>query len=593
MSALSASSFAFPVRRWQCLALALLLVLPPVVAKPPLDARVPASAPQPRELDDARGYLPIHHPLRSTGGMVVSQSRPASEVGVQILRAGGNAIDAAVAVGLAEAVTLPRAGNLGGGGAMVIYLAKEHRTTAFDYYGSAPAATTPGLLLGADGKRDREASRSWKSIAVPGTVAAFAAAQRRYGKLRWAQVVAPAIALAEQGVRLSDDEARVLDWAKPSLARTPETRAQFFKADGSSYAAGALLKQPDLAWSLRQIAGDGADAFYKGEIAKRIVAASQQHGGILTAEDLANYQVRELAPVHSSYRGVPLALAPEPASGTILAELLNLIERVPLSPADAGSAKAYHLIAEATRLADADRKAYAGGTPQAVSRSAGLLDKAYAARRAALISLAHTLPAAAVDAGDPRPHESPDTTHYSVVDADGNAVANTYTLSNNFGAGVIAAGTGILLNNSMVNFAWDGPADSPNAPAPGKRLVSTISPFIAFKDGKPWIVAGTPGAESILSALAQFVVNVVDFKLTLAEAVARPRINAYRDGGIAYEQGISPDTLERLQALGHALEPSITQTSIQAIELAADGSAFGAADPRRPDSAAVGVHEYR
>ncbi|PPT87065.1 gamma-glutamyltransferase [Xanthomonas theicola] len=580
-------------RRTRWAALLLLLVLPPTLADAPATREVPNTAPRKGNVDDARGYQPIHHPLRTTGGVVVSQSRPASEVGVRILREGGNAIDAAVAVGLAEAVTLPRAGNLGGGGALVIYLARENRTTAFDYYGSAPAATTPKLLLGRDGKPERRASISWKGVAVPGTVAAFHQAHRKYGKLPWAQVVQPSIELAEQGVRLSDDEAMIFDWAKPTLSRTPETRAQFFKPDGSSYAAGETLRQPDLAWSLREIARDGADAFYTGEIAKRIVAASRRNGGILTARDLADYRVRELEPVRSTYRGVQLALAPSPSSGATLAQLLNLIEPFPLAPTDAGSAKAYHLIAEATRLAGADRSAFAGGPPQHTAPSEQLLDKGYARQRAALISPERTLPANAVKAGDLRAHESPDTTHYSVVDAEGNAVGNTYTLSNNFGAAVIAPGTGILLNNSLGNFAWGGPADSPNAPAPGKRLATTIAPFIAFKNGKPWIVAGTPGGGSIISALAQFVVNVVDFKLNIAEAAARPRINTARDGTISYELALSPDTLDRLEALGHKVEPFITQTSIQSIELAPDGSAFGSADPRRPDSAAVGVHEYR
>ncbi len=577
--------------RWP--ALLLLLVLPTAFAEAPVAHEVPNTAPRKGNVDDARGYQPIHHPLRTTGGVVVSQSRPASDVGVRILREGGNAVDAAIAVGLAEAVTLPRAGNLGGGGALVIHLAAQNRTTAFDYYGSAPAATTPKLLLGRDGKPERGASISWKGVAVPGTVAAFHEAHAKYGKLPWAQLVQPAIELAENGVRLSDDEAMILEWAKPTLARTAETRAQFYKPDGSSYVAGELLRQPDLAWSLRQIARDGADAFYKGEIAKRIVAASRRNGGILTLKDLADYRARELAPVTSSYRGVQLALAPSPSSGTTLAQLLNLIEPFPLAVTDAGSARAYHLIAEATRLAGADRSAYAGGPPQHVTPSDALLDKAYAKRRAALISADSTLPADAVTAGDPLVHESPDTTHYSVVDAEGNAVSNTYTLSNNFGAAVIAPGTGILLNNSLGNFAWGGPADSPNAPAPGKRLATTITPFIAFKDGKPWIVAGTPGGGSIISALAQFVVNVVDFKLNIAEATARPRINAARDGTISYELALSPDTLDRLEALGHKVEPFITQTSIQSIEIGPDGSAYGSADPRRPDSAAVGVNEYR
>ncbi|MFT4246514.1 MAG: gamma-glutamyltransferase [Pseudomonas sp.] len=596
-----------PGRRWAIAGIWLLAVATvpcAALADAPTAAgsSVPASTtPRRGNIDDTRGYAPTHHPVRTTGGLVVSQSRPASEVGAAILRKGGNAIDAAVAVGLAEAVTLPRAGNLGGGGYMVIYLAGQQRTTSFDYYGSAPAATTPTLLLGGpaptlalggDGRPQSGASVSWKGVAVPGTVAAFYDAQRKYGRLPWKQVVQPAIELAENGVRLSDDEAMILAWARPTLIRNEQTRRQFYKPDGSDYHAGEVLRQPDLAWSLRQIARDGADAFYKGEIARRIVAASRANGGILEAADLAGYRARELEPVRSSYRGVELALPASPASGPTLAEILNILEHFPLQDYGQGSARSLHLIAEAVRLAEADRNAFAGGAPQVQTPDQQLADKRYARTRAALISPDRTLPSDAVKAGDPFAAHGPDTTHYSVVDAEGNAVSNTYTLSYNFGAAVIAPGTGILLNNSLGNFNWGGPADSPNAPAPGKRLLSTITPFIAFKDGKPWIVAGTPGGGSIISALAQFLVNTIDFRLNIAEASARPRINAARDGLISYEESLSPDTLDLLEKLGHKVEPFITQTSIQAIELGPDGSAYGSADTRRPDSAAIGVQGY-
>lgn len=583
---------------WRNIAMAWILglALLPAVAQADAAARATDAAPRtvPRggNVDDARGYLPTHHPIRATGGMVVSQSRPASDVGARILREGGNAVDAAIAVGLAEAVTLPRAGNLGGGGYMVIHLAGENRTTTFDYYGSAPAAVTPDFLVGPDGKEDEAAAVSWKGVAVPGTVAAFYEAHRKYGRLPWKRLVWPAIELAEKGVRLSDDEAMILAWARPVLIKTEQTRRQFYKPDGSNYRAGDILRQPDLAWSLRQIARDGADAFYRGAIARRIVAASRAHGGILDAKDLAEYRPREVAPVWSSYRGVPLALAASPASGTTLAELLNILETFPLGQMGQGSGRSLHLIAEAIRLAVADRNAYLGGPPQHVMPSGRLVDKAYARRRAALISADDTIPAKALTAGDPFASHSPDTTHFSVVDAQGNAVSNTYTLSNNFGAAVIADGTGILMNNSLGNFNWGGSRDSPNAPAPGKRLISTITPFIAFKDGKPWLVAGTPGGSSIISALAQFLVNVIDFDLNIAEASARPRINASRNGTMFYEQSLSPDTMDVLERLGHRLEPFITQTSIQAIQVGPDGSLHGSADTRRPDSAAVGVVMY-
>ena len=521
--------------------------------------------------------------------MVVSQSRPASEAGARILAQGGNAIDAAIAVGLAKAVTLPRAGNLGGGGYMVIYLAQEKRLTSFDYYGAAPAGTTPTLLLGPDGKEDPSASITWKGVAVPGTVAAFHEAHRKYGHLPWREVVQPAIDLAINGVRLSDDEAMILAWAKPTLYRTEEVRRQYFKPDGSNYLPGEILRQPELAWSLEQIARDGADAFYRGEITRRILAASDTHGGILSEYDFDSYRAREIEPIRSSYRDVDFAFAAPPASGLVLAELLNILEVFSLEPGGQGSARNLHLIGEAIRLAVADRNTFLGGPPQHTTPVADLVTKSHARARARLISPDRIIPPGALRSTDLFSNESPDTTHYSVVDAAGNAVSNTYTLSNNFGAAVIADGTGILMNNSLGNFDWGGNPASPNAPAPGKRLISTISPFIAFKQDQLWLVAGTPGGASIVSALAQFIVNVVDFKLNVAEASARPRINATRGGALYYEESMSPDTLDLLENIGYKLEPFITQTSIQAIQIGPDGSRYGSADTRRPDSAAIGV----
>lgn len=538
-------------------------------------------------IDDARGYGVLRHPIHAHGGLVVTQSRPASEVGAAILRRGGNAVDAAVAVAFAEAVTLPRAGNIGGGGYALIYLAKERRTVAIDYYAQGPAALTPDFWNGPDGKPDRKRAISYHGVATPGTVAGLWLAHQHYGKLPWKDVVQPAIDLAEKGVRLSDDEAMILKWGKRTLAKDAVAKTLFYKPDGATYEAGEILRQPQLAWTLREIAKGGADAFYKGEVAKRIVAGVQAGGGLITLQDLAGYKAIESEPVWSTYRGVKLALVQPSSGGVTLAEILNIAETFPLADYGSAGADSTHVIAEATRIALADRNAFVGGFPQVKTPTSGLISKAFAAERAKLITPDAIIPSDKLKAGDPYQHDGKDTTHFSIVDAEGNIVSNTYTLGANFGASVAPAGTGLLLNDSLTNFNWED-RNSAGAPAGGKRVTSPITPFIAFKDDKPWLVAGTPGGGYIISALAQFLINVVDFKLNIAEATERPRINAGVDGGLFYEQAFSPDTLKLLAAKGYKLRPEVTQTSIQSIEIR-DGQLYGSADLRRPDSAAVSV----
>lgn len=538
-------------------------------------------------IDDARGYGPLRHPIRGRGGLVVTQSRPASEVGAAILRKGGNAIDAAVAVAFAEAVTLPRAGNIGGGGYALIYLAKEKRTVAIDYYPQGPAALTPDYWTGADGKLDRKKAISYHGVATPGTVAGLWLAHQRYGKLPWKDVVQPAIDLAERGVRLSDDEAMILKWGRRSLEKDPVAKTIFYKPDGKAYEAGETFRQPQLAWTLREIAKGGADAFYKGEVAKRLVASVQAGGGLISLADLASYKAIESEPVWSTYRDVKLALVQPSSGGVTLAEILNIVEKFPIGDYGSAGADATHVIAEATRIALADRNAHVGGFPQVRTPTAGLISKSFAAERAKLITPDAIVPADRLKAGDPYQFDGKDTTHFSIVDGDGNIVSNTYTLGANFGASVVPAGTGFLLNDSLTNFNWED-RNSVGAPAGGKRVTSPITPFIAYRDDKPWLVAGTPGGGYIISALAQFLINVVDFKLNIAEATERPRINASVEGGLFYEQAFSPDTLKLLAAKGYKLRPEITQTSIQSIEIR-DGQLYGSPDLRRPDSSVASV----
>ncbi|MFZ3482738.1 gamma-glutamyltransferase [Sphingomonas sp. 3-13AW] len=543
---------------------------------------------------DIVAYSQIHAPTIGRDGMVVSQSNAATEVGVAILRAGGNAVDAAIATAFAEAVTLPRAGNLGGGGYMVIHMAakdgKPASDLAINYYGTSPRATTPDLLVGPDGKHDPAASMSFKGITVPGTVAGMWEAHRRYGSMSWRKLVEPAIRLAERGVRLTDGEAEATAGRKAMLEKDPGARAAFLKADGSAYRPGELFRQPDLAWSLRAVARGGRDAFYKGEIARRLVAGVRAGGGVMDAEDLSSYQAEVSQPLWGSYRGLRIAYMPPTASGVTLAQAMNILEQFPLRQYRWGSVNSLHLVAEAMKIASSDRRLVGGG-PQWRTPATGLASKAYAQERAKLISMTRALGAATLPDGNPYPYESADTTHFSVADKFGNAVSNTYTLSASYGAHVVAPGTGFLLNNSLGNFAWGNkdPKREATWPGPGKRAGSTITPLIVFRDDKPWLVTGTPGGGYIIATMAQLLVNMIDFDLNIAEAAERPRLNqGGGDAPLELEEGFSPDIVPLLEARGHKVRPSNTMGSTQSIVI--EGERFlGAADTRRPDALALGV----
>lgn len=571
-----------------------------VVAAAALLAAAPAMAQQaPVQTRPAVGsggdivnYGQIHSPTIGRGGMVVSQSALASQVGVDILKQGGNAVDAAVAVAFAEAVTLPRAGNIGGGGYMIVHMAatadRPAADIAINYYGTAPRATTPDLLLDDSGKFDRAAPSGFRNVSVPGTVAGMWEAHKRFGALTWAQVVAPSVKLAEDGVILSDGEADATAGRARVLATDPGAREAYLKADGTPYRAGELFKQPQLAWSLRQVQQGGADAFYRGELARKIIAGVRAGGGIMDEKDLADYRADVSAPIWSTYRDHRIAYMPPTASGVSVAEGLNLLEHFPMRDLRWGSVDSLHLISEAMKIVSSDRRLI-GGAPQWRTPATGLASKEFAAERVKLIAMDRSLDAASIPEGNPYPYESQDTTHYSVADAHGNAVSNTYTLSNSYGAHVAAPGTGVLLNNSLDNFSWGKEGGEPNAPAPGKRLGSTITPMIVFDDDKPWLVTGTPGGGYIIATMVQLVVNVIDHQLNIAEAAMRPRLNqAGGDSPLELEGGFSPDVERLLAARGHTVRPSMTMGSTQSIMI--EGDRFlGAADTRRPDALALGV----
>jgi len=532
-------------------------------------------------------YDAVNHPVVARGGMVASQNAVASRVGAAILAKGGNAVDAAVATGLALSVTLPQAGNLGGGGFALIYIAKEKRTVALDYYPQAPLATTADLLRGADGKLDINKRYSALGVGVPGTVMGLWEMHQRYGRLPWRDLVKPAAVLARDGIIVTDELVYGLNLQHDALVLDAPTKQNLFKTDGVAYRPGETFRQPQLAWSLAQVRDHGAQAFYGGELGRRVIAGVRAGGGVLSQEDLSSYRARWSEPVGCSYRGVEIAYAPPPSAGVLLCELMNVLERFPITSYEQNSVQALHVTAEAMKLVFADRARFMGGYPQYAPPVAGLTSKAYAAQQAQRIDLDKAM-AADVVPGDPLLFESRDTTHFSVADREGNVVSNTYTLGSSYGAHVMAPGTGFFLNDAMANFNWSG-EEPANRPEPGKRVITTITPLIAFRDHKPWLVSGSPGGTRIIAAMAQLLMNLIDHKLNIAEATQRPRIfQAASNTPIEFEPGFTPDTLRLMEAKGHRTRKSLTMGSTQSIVIEEDVF-YGAADTRRPDSLAVGV----
>jgi gamma-glutamyltranspeptidase/glutathione hydrolase len=543
-------------------------------------------------------YDSIAHPVIGREGMVATQSEVASAIGAQVLRDGGNAVDSAVAVGFALAVTLPRAGNLGGSGFMLLHLAEQKRTIALEYYTQAPASIRPEQLRKPDGTVDEEKRYSRLGAGIPGTVAGLWHVHRKYGKLPWQRLVQPAIELAAKGIVVSEDFAYALDVRRDRLRRDPAAAKALYKANGEPYRAGERFVQRDLAWSLREISKGGADAFYRGSVARKIVADMQANGGAISMDDLARYELREQEPIWSDYRGHRMALMPPPASGVLLAELLNILENFPMQQLGSNSVASVHVIAEASKRVFADRGVYFGGYPDYQVPVAGLTDKEYARSLARSIDLAKASDTATLKAGNPMKFESRDTTHYSIMDGAGNAVSNTYTLGSSFGAHVMVAGTGILLNDHIYNFALNaGPViphsldtSAANALAPGKRATSAITPVILFKGERPYLVSGSPDGARIIPSMAQLVVNVIDHGLNIAEATGRPRVfQNMTSGELELEPGHPVDVVRLLQDRGHKVKAVGNMGSTQSV-MCTNGRFFGGADSRRPDAAAIGVN---
>ena len=539
------------------------------------------------------------HPVRATQGMVASVDATATQIGVDILRQGGNAVDAAVAVGFALAVTHPQAGNLGGGGFMLLRTASG-RATAIDFREVAPARASRDMFLDKQGNADSKLSlTSPLASGTPGTVAGFALAAQKYGTLPLSKLVQPAVELARKGIIVNDALADDLNnYGKEVLLSHENSKAIFFKPDGTPYQKGERLVQANLARSLSLIAKQGADAFYKGEIADQIAAEMAQHGGLISKADLASYRAVEREPISGSYRGYQVFSMPPPSSGGIhIVQILNILENFDLAKMGFGSADAMQTIAEAEKYAYADRSEYLGDPDFVKVPWQALTSKAYAKSLAQQIDLAKARPSAEIKPGKLTPYESNQTTHFSVVDKQGNAVAVTYTLNTNFGSGIVAGSSGILLNNEMDDFSarpgtpnvYGLVGGEANAVQPGKRPLSSMSPTIVAKDGKTWLVTGSPGGSRIITTVLQMVVNSIDFGMNVAESTNAPRFHhQWLPDQLRVEKGFSPDTLKLLRAKGQNVEVLPAMGSTQSIMIGPDGMRYGASDPRTVDDLTAG-----
>jgi len=552
-------------------------------------------------------------PVRARHGIVAATNQLAARVGVEVLQRGGNAIDAAIAVAFALAITHPSAGNLGGGGFMMIRL-KNGKTTAIDYREMAPAAATRDVYLDQNGnliKGERGSLLGYRAAGVPGTVRGMELALKKYGsgKISWAQLIEPARKLAINGFPVSDSLARALSKKKPQFELYEDSR-KIFLNNGRLYREGDMLRQPELAATLARLQRNGARDFYEGKTAQLIVADIKRHNGLITLGDLKSYVAKEREAVRGSYRGFEvITMAPPSSGGVILIEMLNILEGYDLKQMGAASADRYHFMAEAMRRAYADRAEYLGDADFASIPVSGLIDKNYAKKLRATINPDRASTSAEIRFGDPPGAESGSTTHFTIVDAEGNAVANSYTLNDSYGAKVVAKGTGFLLNNEMDDFAAKpGTANmygliqgERNAIAPRKRPLSAMTPtFVLRRDGSLWFAIGSPGGATIINTVLQIITNIIDYDMNLQQAIDAPRIhNQWLPDEVAYEPyALSEDTLRILRSRGHTVrirpdagwsdgDGYMGDAAGVMIE-EKSGMRLGATDPRRSDGLALG-----
>ena len=543
-------------------------------------------------------------PVRGKRGMVASTNEVASRVGVEILKRGGNAVDAAIAVAFALAVTHPAAGNLGGGGFMMIRL-KDGRTTAIDYREMAPASAHRNIYLDKNGNLIEGEGGSligYRAAGVPGTVRGMELALKKYGsgKITWSQLVEPARRLAANGFTVTHSLARSLENSHEYLSQYAETKRIYLR-NGSYYREGELFRQPELAATFARLQRFGPNEFYEGETARMMTADMKRNNGLMTLDDLRGYVAKERTPLRGNYRGHEIISMPPPSSGgAVLIEMLNILEGFELSKFEASSSERYHLMAEAMRRAFADRAEYMGDTDFVKVPIAGLIDKAYAARLRSSINTDRASSSAEVRAGRPAGYESDDTTHFTVVDAEGNAVSNTYTLNNSYGSAAMAKGTGILLNNEMDDFAAKPGTPNlygliqgeRNAVAPKKRPLSAMTPTIVLrKDGSLWFTVGSPGGPTIINTVLCIITNVIDYEMNIQQAIDAPRIHHQwlPDELVGEPYGLSGDTQRALTTRGHTLAKKRTLGDAEGIMIEEKTNVrLGATDPRRSDGQAVG-----
>ena len=532
------------------------------------------------------------HPEISSNFMVVSQNEHATDAGYEVLRRGGNAVDAAVAVGFALAVTLPRAGNLGGGGFILIYDKNDDEVSSIDYRSAAPKSATSDLFL-----KDGEVVRFGHLVnAVPGAVAGLLKAHEDFGSLPISDLLKPAIRLARDGFEVTYDLNFVLEWGKESMLANESSKTKFYDSNEEPIKVKTIFKQPNLAKTLFMISKKGSDVFYKGEIAKWISEESLSKGGLITLDDMRSYEAKYRVPIETNYRGYRIVSMPPAASGgLVLLQTLNIIENFNLRTSGHNSAQTVHILSEAMQRAYADRAQYHGDPDYYNVPVKTLLDKTYSLDLSKEI-LENRTPNGEIFEGDLKKYdESPDTTHFSIIDGEGNAVSNTYTLGSSFGSGVTIAKGGFLMNNQMRNFShFYGQVDAEygtseaNRLEPGKRMISTQTPTLVFKpDGELMMILGSPGGGRIPNIITQVISNIIDHDMSYTEAVMAPRINQRLEGKLQLETGFSPDTIELLKQRGHEPEASTTMGSVQAIFLE-QKNIFGVADTRRPGALAKG-----
>ena len=577
------------------LSLALMLVISPIAQSKLLPQPVTNASQLAANRYDSSND--IFHPVYGKNGMVASEQGLATQVGLDILKQGGNAIDAAVAVGFALAVVLPNAGNIGGGGFMVLHDDKTGKDVAIDFREIAPAKASRDMYLDNQGNViDGKSLFTHDASGVPGTVAGMEYALKKWGTMPLSKVLEPAIKLADKGFIVSDVLAQTLKEEKSTLGKWSSSKAIFFK-NGEPLKSGDLLVQKDLAKSLRLIAKQGAKAFYQGEIATKIAKEMQSHGGTMTLEDLKAYKVVERQPIIGDYRGYKVVTMPPPSSGGVhLIEILNMLEHYPIKEDGVNSAKNIHHMAESMKLAYADRSEYLGDPDFVKIPVTGLTSKAYANERVKTIDDNKARLSSTIKPGKPQPYESDQTTHFSVMDKAGNAVAVTYTLNLNFGSGIVVEGTGILLNNEMDDFsvkpgvpnAFGLVGGTANAIEAKKRPLSSMTPTIVMKNNKPWLVTGSPGGARIITTVLQSVVNTIDHEMNPAEAIITPRVHhQWLPDELRVEEGISPDTIKLLQDKGHKVVTKAPMGRIQIIQ-ADDSGFYGYSDPRNPDGKTLG-----